>query len=101
MATTSEIKELRGLVQEPNNAEPWTDDYLSGLIDRYGIRASAQSIWTQKAAERVDLVNISEGGSSRSMSDAHKHALDMIGVFDEDDAVASRGKTTTRRAVRG
>ena len=101
MATSNEILELRGLVQEANNAAPWTDEFLGGLIDRYGIKASARSIWIQKAGERVDLVTISEGGSTRSASDAHKHALEMVDVFGEDPSAAPAVRTHSRRAVRG
>lgn len=101
MATSNEILELRGLVQEANNVAPWTDEFLGGLIDRYGIKKSARSIWIQKAGERVDLVTISEGGSTRSASDAHKHALEMVDVFGDDADGAATVRTQTRRAVRG
>lgn len=101
MATPNEIAELRGLIQEPSNEDPWTDEYLGGLIDRYGIDRSAKSIWKQKAAGYVEIVNISEGGSSRSNSDIHKHALEMIDVFGDDGSGSASGGSRTRRIVRG
>lgn len=68
MATIDEIAELRLAVQEPINADPYTDDFLSGLIDAYGIDESTGRIWEAKAASVSKLVDIAEGGSTRKMS---------------------------------
>lgn len=103
MATESEILELRGLIQESENVAPWTDEFLGGLIDRYGIRKSASSIWKQKAASYVELVSISEGGSSRSNGEVHKNAMAMVKMFDDEDEEEAKtsGRSQTRRIVRG
>jgi hypothetical protein len=68
MATIAQIAELRLAIQEPINAEPYTDDFLSELIDTYGMDDSEGRIWEAKAASVSKLVDISEGGSSRKMS---------------------------------
>lgn len=101
MATPNEIAELRGLIQEPNNVDPWTDEFLGGLIDRYGLEKSAKSVWKQKAAGYVEIVSISEGGSSRSNSDIHRNALAMVDAFDDGDDGTAHTGTRTRRIVRG
>ena len=98
MATEDQLKELRGLIQESANEEPWTDVFLSALIDRYGVDRAAQSIWKQKSASYVEIVSISEGGSSRSSSDIHKNALAMVEMLGQSDTpvepVAERGSRT-------
>lgn len=98
MATQDQIKEIRGLIQESVNQEPWTDEFLGSLIDRYGVDRAAQSIWKQKSASYVEIVSISEGGSSRSSSDIHKNALamvEMLGKTDSSaDTTASSGSRT-------
>lgn len=103
MADKTQISELRGLIQEQENAEPWTDDYLGALIDRYGVRRSALSIWKQKSASYVEIVSTSEGGSSRSNSDIHRNALEQIKMLGDDDDgedVKVRRVSRTRAAVR-
>lgn len=68
MATSLEIAELRAETQELTNAEPYTDTFLGELIDAYGIPESAYRIWKAKRNTVASLVDISEGGSSRKMS---------------------------------
>lgn len=68
MATSLEIAELRVETQEPTNAEPYTDAFLGELIDAHGVTESAHRIWKAKRNTVASLVDISEGGSSRKMS---------------------------------
>lgn len=68
MATALEIAELRAEVQESNNAEPYTDAFLGELVDAHGVSDSAYRIWKAKRNAVASLVDISEGGSSRKMS---------------------------------
>ena len=83
MATFEQIEQLRQFIAEPDNAEPWTDSDLEAMIEAHegNIRLAASQIWTSKAASAAHLVNISEGGSSRQMSDVHKNALAMAQAF--------------------
>ena len=71
MATTAEIAELRLLIAEPVSAEPYTDEILGNLIasSQDSVRNAAAGVWRAKAASVAHLVDISEGGSSRKMSD--------------------------------
>jgi hypothetical protein len=43
--------------------------------------AVALEIWTEKMAAAASLVNISEGGSSRSSGQAFDHAVKMVERF--------------------
>lgn len=76
MATPEEIASLRRMVDQPANEEPYTDEVLSDLIDSsVSLDAAAGQVWQEKAAAVWELVNTSESGSSRSLSDIHKAAL--------------------------
>ena len=81
MATVDQIAELRDLVAEPDDANGWTDEKLGNLIDASdSLNAVASQIWSRKAAMYATLVDVSESGSSRKLSDLHKNALAM-GAF--------------------
>lgn len=92
MATADELAALRRAVDEPTNADPYSDTYLNFMIDALGVDPAASVIWTNKAAQYASLVNVSESGSSRSLSDLHKNALAMAERF----SVVSNPSTTTR-----
>jgi hypothetical protein len=54
----------------------------------------ARDVWTEKAAAYADLVDVTEGGSTRKMGDLHEQALNMVGFFEEKAppvAVTGRG----------
>jgi len=91
MATTSEIAQLRALINDPD-ADVYTDEQLAAAIDAAGgVNGAAADIWTQKAAASSTLVNVSESGSSRSLGDLQKNALAMARQFRELAEQASPG----------
>lgn len=102
MATADQIADLRRKIGEPTQ-DPYTDAALSDLIDAgTDPRLIAKDIWEEKAASVVDLVNISEGGSSRSNGALHAQYLAMAKNFATDvaaDAGPSRAPRS-REAVR-
>lgn len=83
MATPEQIAALRLLIAEPVNAAPYTDAVLGAAIDAAAgdLNAAAQGFWVSKAASYSELVDTSEGGSSRKMSDLAKNALAMVKYF--------------------
>lgn len=82
MATVEEIAALRLLIAESTGAEPYTDAALSERIDATGdLNTLAAEVWQEKAARYADLVDTSEGGSSRKMGDLHEQALNMVAHF--------------------
>lgn len=106
MATAEEIAAFRLLIDEADDADPYSDLSLSNRLDAaLSSQALAKEIWLEKAASYASLVNVSESGSSRSMSDLHKNALAMAagyGAADPTgpDAPGTRGvrmKKLTRR----
>lgn len=100
MAEAATITELRDLINEPDNAEPWTDEYLSGRIDGWEgtLESLASRIWTKKAATYAEMIDVKEGSSDRRLSQLHTHALTMARSFMVDES--GEVITTTRRASR-
>lgn len=47
--------------------------------------------WQIKAAHYADLVDVTEGNSSRAMSDLHKNALAMVKYYTGDDPTPADG----------
>lgn len=84
MATAEQIADLRLLIADTDPANyKYTDTYLSNLIDAQSgeLNRSAYEVWVQKAASSAELVDISEGGSSRKMGDVYEQALTMARHF--------------------
>ena len=67
------------------------DDFL--LIANGDTERAAYEGWKVKAAKLSDLVDITEGNASRAMSDAHKHALDMVRQFQRSSGGPTEGRT--------
>lgn len=100
MATVDQIASLRLLIGEPIDAEPYTDAALSARIDAAGdLNTVAADVWQEKAARYADLVDTSEGGSSRKMGDLHEQALNMVAHF-RSMTPAATGGTRIRRLGR-
>ncbi len=63
------------------------------------VNGAALVIWREKAAYYAKMVNVSEGGSSRSMAQLQQQALEMIKIY--RDAVADEiAVVTTPQAGR-
>lgn len=87
MATPAQIAELRIKINEPDDTPPYTDEVLGELIDAADgdTDAIARTVWQGKAASVAHLVDISEGGSSRKMSDMYKNYLAIADTFAPED----------------
>lgn len=84
MASAADIAILRTMINQPQNAEPWTDETLGLIIDASSsLDDAAAKVWEGKAASVAHLVDISEGGSSRKMGDLHEQYLKMADLFTE------------------
>lgn len=83
MATAEQIAAFRLLINAPLNETPYTDNELSDRLDLATSPESlAASIWREKAASFSALVNVSESGSSRNLSDLYKNALALAAEFE-------------------
>lgn len=83
MATPEEIAALRAMIGEPNDVEPWTDAALGALIDANDgdLNVSAYTSWTNKAATYSGMVDTTESGSSRRLSQLQEQALKMAAHY--------------------
>jgi hypothetical protein len=97
-----DIEQLRGLT---DGAEGFEDADLQAAIDREGgVKEAAVHIWRVKAGSYHSLVDVSESGSTRALSNLQKQALQMADNLSRDIAAANVTVETplkrTRRAVR-
>lgn len=92
MATAAELLALRVLLSEPDDTDGWTDERLSELLSGNDtINGAAAAGWGIKAGEYAELVNVSESGSSRSLGDLQKKALEMAGYYRSLDTTTGAG----------
>jgi hypothetical protein len=69
-----------GTELKPFFDDPTLDDLLSRVGgDEY---AAAAEGWRIKAANTAEWVNVDVDNSSFSLSDAHKHAMDMVEMYE-------------------
>lgn len=91
------------MVDEPSE-DTYTDAELTDRLAAGNKFACARDIWREKLAAASSLVNVSEGGSSRSMSQAYDHAKEMLELYDglANSAASdgSAGGTVLRRITR-
>lgn len=101
MATADQIQALRLLVAEPTTAT-YSDQTLNDRLDaaQGNQNQVAAGIWREKAAQAAELVDTSEGGSSRKLGDLHEQALGMAAYFSDLDASASVGGSTRVHRLR-
>lgn len=93
MASAAELGTLMRAVDVAVGDPTYTDALLSGLFDTYGLNMAALIVWREKAAYYSRMVTVSEGGSSRSMSDLQRQALEMVKMYER--AVASDNDAST------
>lgn len=87
MATEDEITALRRMVAEADDSNGWTDEQLAAIIDAEDtLNAAAAVVWSSKAGQVANLVDVSESGSSRKLSDLRKSALEMSAYYTGLDA---------------
>lgn len=71
----------------------FTEEKLADLIVAADgdLEAAASAGWRLKAAHYADLVDVSEGNSTRAMSDLHKNALAMAKYYAGEIASGALG----------
>ncbi|QPX62561.1 hypothetical protein SEA_WOLLYPOG_8 [Arthrobacter phage Wollypog] len=102
MATAAQITSLRRIT---DGASTYTDQEIGDMFDA-GLteRQIAYRVWNEIAASAASLVDVSESGSSRQLSQAHRNALTMAAQYAPEadpDYVEPTVPKRTRRMVRG
>lgn len=80
MATTDQIAQMRRSTALEEDDPTYTDSLIGGMIDDLGFPAAAAQIWREKAAAVAGLVDTTESGSSRSLSQLRKAFTEMAGA---------------------
>lgn len=82
------IQQLRRMSGETGEDTGYSDEDLDAVIAIAdgNLRAAAAQIWDEKAANLAGLVDVSESGSSRRLSQAHANALTMAKGYRDGDA---------------
>lgn len=97
MATAAEVAEVRQYTDEPTEAV-WTDVELSALVDELGsVEAATSRVWREKVARYSRLVDVSEAGASRKMSQAFSHAKAMAEHWGSVVALSGSGSSNRAR----
>ena len=87
MASESDIAALRRATALDPADPVYTDSLLGGMIDDLGFEAASAQIWREKAAAVAGLVDTSESGSSRALSQLRSGYLDMASAVDPGTVV--------------
>lgn len=103
MAAPALIAELRRLVDEPTT-DTYSDVELGDKLDSSAgdVHMAAYLVWTEKAASYASMVNVSESGSSRSMGDMYKNALNLANhhIALSSQSIETRTRSRTRAIER-
>lgn len=75
MATAAEILQVRRNTGETDATSTYTDLTLTAYIDALGVLGATVAVWEEKAASYAELVDTSEAGASRRLSQLHDNAL--------------------------
>lgn len=108
MVTPEQITELRLLIGESipvGGSEVdslLTNVQLTKMIeDSTGnLERAAYEGWRVKAAQFANLVDVTDGAASRSMSDLLKNATDMVKLYAKSSTGPTEGRTRVGRIVR-
>lgn len=106
MATQEEIDAVLESFAPGAGAEGWDEARVNAMLDA-GMKPDdiALEYWETRMARTSTLVNVSESGSSRSLSDIYTNALKMAEYYrkkkaDEDDEVIAKVRGARTRSIR-
>lgn len=77
MATETELAQFRRMTALEADDETYTDAVIDGMIEDLGFNAAVASVWTEKAASVAGLVDTTESGSTRRLSQLREAYLGM------------------------
>jgi hypothetical protein len=95
MASETEIASLRRATALDPADPVYTDSLVGGMIDDVGFEIAAATIWREKAASVAGLVDTTESGSSRSLSQLREGYLDMASAISPDVTGSPSGSSFT------
>ncbi len=97
MATT--LEDVQNNLPPEAPTQGWTSEKVQTLVDAgTSLSRIMMTYWSFRAASLSKLVNVSESGSSRSLQDAYKNALDLLNYWTK--RATDEEKTEVDPAVR-
>lgn len=81
MADEETILRFRRLTALEVSDPVYTDSVLDGMIEDLGFESAAATVWREKAASVANLVDMTESGSSRKLSQLREAYLEMGGII--------------------
>lgn len=105
LSDAERVRQLLGESVGPGQSEAdtlFTDEEIEGLLAESfnNVERAAYEGWRVKAAKFANLVDITEGNASRSMSDLQDHALKMVAHYARATAGPTEGRTRVGRIRR-
>jgi hypothetical protein len=94
MASEAEIASLRRAAGLDEDDLVYTDELLGGLFDDLGLPTASATIWREKAAAAAGLVDTTESGSTRRLSQLYDQSLKMAGAWTPPDEVTEPGASS-------
>lgn len=91
------LASIRRVIAEPGSAT-YSDELLEAMYEDAGrsVAVLAETVWTEKAAAASSLVDVSEGASSRKMSQVADSYLEMAKTWKDRSEIET--VTSTRRS---
>lgn len=99
--TLAELDVLRHYVDEPTTAI-YGDSFLTDVLTRNGgdVFLAAAEVWGMKAARFSKLVDVTESGSSRKLSDKAKNATSMAAYYRAQSVTPATSVQTAQSRTR-
>lgn len=95
MATETEIASLRRATGLDVSDPVYTDSLLGGMLDDLGFETAASTVWREKAASVAGLVDTTESGSSRALSQLRDAYLGMADAINPVTGGSPAGSSFT------
>jgi hypothetical protein len=99
----ADVRALRQYTNEEAEDSEFTDGQLQDILNSVNgdYNIAAAQVWRIKAGRYADLVNMTEGSSSRQWSNAHKQALEMTTHYEgiSSDGGSSGGPVARIRKI--
>ncbi len=109
MATEADIAYVTENISKEAAELGWDQTRITNVLDS-GVSpvGAIRNFWQYRVAQTVNFVDVSESGSSRSLSTIHKNALSLLDYWDkrlkDDEAVdpeeTTRGRIAFHKATR-
>lgn len=98
--SASALATLRRYIAEATEAN-YTDVILEELFLENGedLNVTAADVWRDKAARAAALVDVSEGASTRKMSQVYTQAAKQAEFYGGSTTVAATTRSATTRAI--